>query len=1248
MNIRAQSPLLVAITCPCLAVYAPLASAETLNFSGSGTVRMIATDWAEYIGGSSTFAGANSGGRLYWRGSSGDGNYLHFNLNRLDGLTVLSDASVSLFNTNTTWGGGVTDSFIATANGPWTAAGGAGIPGATPIVAAVNATGSYGDGTSVTWGIDDAVFQDLVDNASSFNGLAIIGGAGSTMHFNAPMNPQLEVLTDSPMTDVITVAGGAAWNPASYSFTNGMLTINNVLAGGTSGAGAVTINSLGTLLVDGNSGDNRYWDIDSSTINTGGVLVLQGHSHIHNVTLAGGELGGIRPSGTWGGWSFDDATTVTGATTSVLSAQQMNLDNGNFNVDAASTLNVTGSIRSGSIIKNGGGTMVLGGNNSSGGGVTINGGTLIATKSAQDDGVHTLGSGPLVVNDGGILRSTRNWSTSSEWNPTSVGSVTINQGGTWSIEGVGQTIYNGLYVNGGNITATVSHGDWGALHLKSFISAGGNAVSSISASVALNWTRAFSVDSGSQLNYSGLIHNQIGTTGAILKTGAGTLALTEANIYTGVTTIEGGILNAATLADNGTASAIGTGTGDTDPNAIGLLFRGGTLQYTGSTPQSTNRQIRLSTTGGGGTIDASGSTPTATLSFTATSSNNFFEAPGNRTLTLTGTNTGDNSFAMPIGEAGGTTSLLKSGPGKWIVSASNSYSGPTYVDEGTLSLGNGTSNTNLADVAEVELGPDAVLDLNFSGSDEVGAFIIDGIDQGVGTFDATTHPGVITGSGSLVVLANDGVWTSTSNGNWGTSSNWDGNIVASGIDKTATFPVANDVNVTLESGRRIGNLSFSNASHTISGNGKLTLDTTSGLPAVTVGTGVSATLTAPLDAPFGLEKLGTGTLMLTGSADKTIGGVNVAAGTMQLGVAASLGGLTIQNGAEFVVTGNWNFGSSGFVIVEDGGLLTATDVANGINSGLLLNGGTVAGTGTNSDWGVYTLASNVVADGGATSTISAELALAGVTRTFTVGADSTLNVTGVVHNTWQYGPVGSGNFGTPATLAKSGPGTMSLSASNGYTGTTTVLEGTLSLGNGTSNSNLADTADVSVESGATLHLNFAGTDTIDELWLGGVAMSPGSYNASHPSGLITGTGTLVVSNGPITDPFLAWIDETWPTLEDKTESGDPDHDGIANIIEYVLTGGDPSVADTGILPTLDASGANFIFEFTRRAASTADTTQTFQYGSDLSGWTTVDLVAGTNNGATVSITPSGSDEVVTVSVPKGVNTRLFGRLQVVK
>ena len=179
----------------------------------------------------------------------------------------------------------------------------------------------------------------------------------------------------------------------------------------------------------------------------------------------------------------------------------------------------------------------------------------------------------------------------------------------------------------------------------------------------------------------------ISGSGNVTKTGAGTLTLSNtANTYSGVTTFAGGIVNVASVANYGANSSLGNRASDSSPGNVGLLFRGGTLQYTGSTAQSTNRAVRISTTGGG-TIDASGSNPAATLSFTAASSPDFFENRGNRTLTLTGSNAGANTFAMLIGQAGGQTTLSKTGPGTWyLTNTGNTYTGETILGGGVLNV----------------------------------------------------------------------------------------------------------------------------------------------------------------------------------------------------------------------------------------------------------------------------------------------------------------------------------------------------------------------------------------------------------------------------------------------------------------------------------------------------------------------------------------------------------------------------------
>lgn len=191
---------------------------------------------------------------------------------------------------------------------------------------------------------------------------------------------------------------------------------------------------------------------------------------------------------------------------------------------------------------------------------------------------------------------------------------------------------------------------------------------------------------------------------SLVKTGTGTQFLTGTNSsYAGFTELNGGILNIASIGNLGENSSIGNRAAENASSDVGLIFRGGTLQYTGTTAQSTNRAIRVSITGGA-FIDASGSTPEATLSFTRATSPDFFESSGARQLTFTGTHEGNNTFAMAITQTGGNTSVNKTGTGTWRLTGTSSYTGPTNVNEGSLLINGTLANTAVTVASGATLG----------------------------------------------------------------------------------------------------------------------------------------------------------------------------------------------------------------------------------------------------------------------------------------------------------------------------------------------------------------------------------------------------------------------------------------------------------------------------------------------------------------------------------------------------------------
>ncbi len=402
----------------------------------------------------------------------------------------------------------------------------------------------------------------------------------------------------------------------------------------------------------------------------------------------------------------------------------------------------------------GGASYTIGGNdlsligniaNASGVLQTINNNISLGAGTRSLSGQVTLGgalsgAGALSFSSGGIytLSGSNSYSGGSTiggtaslrlGNASALGSGTLALGGgTWdNITGSPLTINNAITTSG-NVTVTYT-GSTGNLTLSGNYASGGN--------------NTFTVN-GNNLILSGII-SETGTIARNLsKSGAATLSLNGVNTYSGTTTISTGTLSTNNLANIGSASGIGKGDAtSTASNQASLIINGATLLYTGATGTTD----RLFTLGAGtNTIDASGS---GAITFSNT---NIILSSTNtaRTLALSGTNTGDNTFASAWVNAQGVgaNALTKNGTGKWILSGANTYTGNTAINAGVLqfakvtSLYGGTAASWTA--AHITVASGATLALNVGGSGEFTSSDVDTI-KAIGTAGNGLRSGSILG-----------------------------------------------------------------------------------------------------------------------------------------------------------------------------------------------------------------------------------------------------------------------------------------------------------------------------------------------------------------------------------------------------------------------------------------------------------------------------------------------------------------------
>lgn len=338
-----------------------------------------------------------------------------------------------------------------------------------------------------------------------------------------------------------------------------------------------------------------------------------------------------------------------------------------------------------------------------------------------------------------------------------------------------------------------------------------------------------------------------------------------------------------------------------------------------------------------------------------------------------------------------------------------------------------------------------------------------------------------------LVFGADTVWTGATNTTWSTSTNWTGGVPGAADNAVFNSTFSNQPNLT--GNRSTGgiwmtgsvgqNVTISGGSNTLTLHGN-TINGTAGL-GILIDNANAFTFTINCDLKVGSAQTWTN----NSSNLFTVGGA----------VNANNKALTINGSGNTTISGVVSGG--GAITKAGSGMLTLSNTGDSYTGQLTVQAGTlqidtINNASANGELGNNTLSVILGNAGGVTGTLEYTGSTASTTKKFTMAtggtgafqvdtAGTTLTFSGVID--------GSG------ALSKTGAGTMVLSASNTYTGGTTVSAGTLQ---DSASERLADSGALTVSGGTFDVQTF--TETV-----GTVTLSSGSITG-------TGAGTVIGSS----------------------------------------------------------------------------------------------------------------------------------------